>query len=193
MALTYISRLYILYKMKNGNVVEGGVMETGSCDKCPHCKRKVRLTHICLRCSRSWKSKLARPKQCTFCKSAYWDKPRVRPVKNTMIPVYNIYFVTDAKDKHEREAGRTVMRLSQIVCRCGNIYPRNPVILKQDCPSCKRFNMVRYMNKALSRKQFLLLVKGKVEGKLTYRVERVINEVWQDVNVHRAGETQTYT
>ena len=148
------------------------------CDKCPHCKRKNKLTHTCLRCQRSWKSSLQRPKQCTFCKSVYWDKVRNgNRGKHYKIKTFNVYFVTDIHGRHERDLfGRTIMRLSQIVCKCGNIYPRNPVELRQTCPLCMKFGMTRYANKVLNKQEFLSLVKAKVEGKLTYRVGRMVDD-----------------
>lgn len=32
----------------------------------------------CLRCGRTWPSFDASPHSCRYCKSSYWNKPRVR-------------------------------------------------------------------------------------------------------------------
>jgi len=35
----------------------------------------VRYKHTCLKCKRSWESKLPEPQACRYCKSYLWNEP----------------------------------------------------------------------------------------------------------------------
>lgn len=39
-------------------------------------KEKQTYKHTCLRCGRTWESKLENPSVCYYCNNVYWNKPR---------------------------------------------------------------------------------------------------------------------
>jgi hypothetical protein len=39
-----------------------------------------RYPRRCLRCDARWSSRIERPVRCKFCKSQYWDRPRMRAI-----------------------------------------------------------------------------------------------------------------
>jgi len=58
---------------------------------------------VCCRCGHEWATKQDRPLRCARCKSAYWDRPKVRGKGST---AYVAKYVVKGDAKEEKEGSR---------------------------------------------------------------------------------------